>query len=145
MGNKISISLLFLFLVCLVHSTKAAFPLKHVYANADSLLMPGSSAGLANQGGLRAGVSFLRQLVTRPYHGRQPHGTDPEDGRNGERALTWGAVGIIFWPLGAVAMYFGIRGWQRGRKEKGLAIAGFILGTIEILIVIFVVFLILLP
>ena len=52
-------------------------------------------------------------------------------------------IGLAFQPLGFVAVYFGIRGWKRGKYRRGLAIAGFVLGTIEVLVTLLILALIL--
>ena len=50
---------------------------------------------------------------------------------------------FLFSPLGALAIYYGVRGWKKGQKRRGLAIAGFILGIIDVLIAIIILSLVL--
>ncbi len=124
-----------------MQSSQAAYGVKHAYAASDSLLMANSWVAQHNVGNFTEGVSLSQQLIA-DYDDRVA-GARPDDGRNGKRALTWALIGILFYPLGAVAMYFGAKGWKKRKGKRGLAIAGFILGTIEVCVSLFLIFVIL--
>ena len=63
------------------------------------------------------------------FTGGVPLKTPQKSGGFGIAALVCGIVGVC-----VVAIPFGVIGWQRDRKNRGLAIAGFILGCVWALI-----------
>jgi len=139
MANRLPVFLLSFFLVCLVHTSYAAYRVNNVHVASDSLLIADSWAGAPYLGRLSERVSSFYQLIEPADNGSRV-GAKPDNGRDGRRALTWSLLGLLFSPLGVVAVCYGIRGLKKGKKRKGLAIAGLILGAIEVCFALFVLF-----
>ena len=135
MRNHITVLLLCLFLIFQVHIAHAAFGIKKV-RGADNSLVVAHQASFTND------LYYTHPPADSTHHApaiKAKH----NNGLQGRLALTFSLLGLIFQPLGAVAMYFGARGWKKGTHRRGLAIAGFILGTIEVLITLLILIVIL--
>ena len=89
-------------------------------------------------GNFTSEASCFHPLADSTHH-IAPEKAKKNNGLRGRLAFTFSMLGLIFQPLGVVAMYFGIRGWKKGMYRRGLAIAGFVLGIIEVLITLFIV------
>ena len=135
MRNNIAVLLLCLFLICRVDNAPAAFCLKNIHRTDNS------SVTAAYHGNFTREVSYVHPLADSTHH-NAPEKAKKNNGLRGRLAFTFGMLGLIFQPLGVVAMYFGVRGWKKGMYRRGLAIAGFVLGTIEVLITLFILALI---
>ncbi len=136
MRNNIPVWLLCFFLMCQVHGAQAAFRIKNVYSTNNS------QAAASYQGNFTNEITNVHRLTDSTRHSPAAK-AKKNNGLQGRLAFTFGMLGLIFQPLGVVAMYFGVRGWKKGTYRRGLAIAGFILGTIEVLISLFILALIL--
>ena len=136
MRNKRSIFLLFLFLVCLAHTTRAAFPLRHVHGASDNLLIAGEP-GPPGQEKVTDKASFLQQQIAWPDYGKGA-GHRAGNRTDAQRALSWALIGILVLPLGALAMHFAMRSWKKGERMQGLAIAAFVLGVMEVCLCLFI-------
>ncbi len=76
--------------------------------------------------------TFFQKLGTRLF----PH--HPVGGRRDAKlALTFTLCGLVFSPLGIAALAFGIRALRAHTRDRDIAIASIILGSIEIVIMIF--------
>jgi hypothetical protein len=59
----------------------------------------------------------------------------------GERALFWGLIGIILWPLGVLAIYHGVNGLHsHSSHQQDMALIGIILGVLEVIATVAVIF-----
>ena len=136
MKNKIPV-FLFLLLVCIAYSAHGAYRVKHTYKTADKLLAA-SWASYPIRDIFTRKTTFFHQPVAYADQGKTPL-TTPDNGRIGVKALIWSLLGMLFLPLGVMAIYYGIKGLQKGRRKKGLAITGFIIGIIEVFITLVIV------
>ncbi len=135
MRNKTGVILLCFFLLGCVHSAQAAFVIRNVEATGTSL-SGAYHADLTNEA-----FHALPLADSTNYADAKKQGQ--KNGLQGRLAFTFSMIGLAFQPLGFVAMYFGIRGWKKGKYRRGLAIAGFVLGTIEVLVTLLILALIL--
>ena len=136
MKNKIPV-FLFLLLVCIAYSAHAAYRVKHTYKTADKLLAA-SWASHPLREIFTERTTFFQQPVAHADKDKAPL-TKPDNGRTGVKALIWSLLGMLFLPLGVMAIYYGIKGLQKGRRKKGLAITGLILGIIEVFITLVII------
>ena len=135
MRNKTGVLLLCFFLFGCVHSAHAAFVIRNLEATSTNL--PGTYHGdLTNEAFHALPLADSTSHAAAKKKGQK-------NGLQGRLAFTFSMIGLAFQPLGFVAVYFGIRGWKRGKYRRGLAIAGFVLGTIEVLVTLLILALIL--
>ena len=128
-------------LICCIglNTAKAAFPLR-TPQDSTTVHTPGIISGSTD---MPAAHTMHRSLFDRirvlahPQDNMHAHHHGAKPGWPGIAALAAGAIGLssvyLWLPFGILAIVFGIIGVGHKYKNKGLALAGLILGGLEIL------------
>jgi hypothetical protein len=124
MKNLALIVLCFLSTFCVTQNARAAFVVVDAHC----------TNGIA-QPAIPSATQTHTSISSR-LHTPADYPAKPDAEAIGRIALTVAIVGALFWPIGFVAMYFGIKGWKIGAPGKWRAVTGFCLGVVESLLTI---------
>jgi len=131
MKNKLFTLVSFLCLLFISPALHAGFAVKrssvvhnaaaHVYTNASTIATSEKASGFIAK--VNKALSFLR-----------PYRTARSSEWVGIAALGCGIIGLLVPGLNLSAILFGVLGMGRGCKVQGLAVTGFILGVVELVL-----------
>ena len=108
MRYNIQVGLLCLLLICHVHSAHAAFWIKNVHGTDDNLSAAAYQRNFTNE------VSPALPLADSTHHG-QVAKVKRNNGLQGRLAFTFGMLGLIFQPIGVVAIFWLEKGNTQAR------------------------------
>jgi hypothetical protein len=122
--------------LCISIDTNAAFRIKKsVIAEAPAVVAqtPGYKPVISKKEQRRETISTLKRLMA--WEGNGHHqGHHSSSGWEGIVALVCGILGVFTGYLAIPAIIFGAIGMGKGHRNSGLALAGFILGIVTVVI-----------